>query len=271
MKNIIRSAGFINSIVFWVTVVALSLCALLSSCDTSLSIGDAQTVAESGYPASASLPNPWESAANIPCAVVEISFISDERITLAENYSKSSDQVYAKVECQVLASFNTSIFSENTFSEKGYILDGASTLECVPFELISNFYFSEKSINKLSPGDIVLIHIGRMNQNGFNYYGPLINDEGFSEFLFVNQKRLQINDSDFQTRSFMSFQTLNDTLDNVWDLIKRGAEETDVTRAMPKMKIVDGMALEDFYDYMSSWSNARQIVIEKRKNTNTPY
>jgi hypothetical protein len=110
-----------------------------------------------------------------------------------------------------------------------------------------------------------------MNQNGFNYYGPLINDEGFSEFLFVNQKRLQINDSDFQTRSFMSFQTLNDTLDNVWDLIKRGAEETDVTRAMPKMKIVDGMALEDFYDYMSSWSNARQIVIEKRKNTNTPY
>ena len=72
------------------------------------------------------------------------------------------------------------------------------------------------------------------------------------------------------TRSFLSIQILNDTLDELRNYRDRGGEETEFTKALPSNKIINGASTDEVDLYFKAWNRAKKINAINRKNSNVP-
>lgn len=209
-------------------------------------------------------PSRWVGEADTPYAIINIGEISSDTIRLSQN---GVLQNYVKVKCEVIASYNTEKFDINNSS-----LSGADVTESkvVAFNNIREFYITEQSIELIEGLDAIFVNVVKMNMDGKFYYGPVTNDQGIAEFLPVVEGKLQINENDYNTRSFLSIQILNDTLDELRNYRDRGGEETEFTKALPSNKIINGASTDEVDLYFKAWNCAKKINATNRKNSNVP-
>ena len=209
-------------------------------------------------------PSRWVGEADTPYAIINIGEISSDTIRLSQN---GVLQNYVKVNGEVIASYNTEIFDINNSS-----LSGADVTESkvVAFNNIREFYITEQSIELIEGLDAIFVNVVKMNMDGKFYYGPVTNDQGIAEFLPVVEGKLQINDNDYNTRSFLSIQILNYTLDELRNYRDRGGEETEFTKALPSNKIINGASTDEVDLYFKAWNCAKKINAINRKNSNVP-
>lgn len=209
-------------------------------------------------------PSQWVGEADTPYAIINIGEISSDTIRLSQN---GVLQNYVKVKCEVIASYNTEKFDINNSS-----LSGADVTESkvVAFNNIREFYITEQSIELIEGLDAIFVNVVKMNMDGKFYYGPVTNDQGIAEFLPVVEGKLQINENDYNTRSFLSIQILNDTLDELRNYRDRGGEETEFTKALPSNKIINGASTDEVDLYFKAWNCAKKINATNRNNSNVP-
>lgn len=209
-------------------------------------------------------PSRWVGEADTPYAIINIGEISSDTIRLSQN---GVLQNYVKVKGEVIASYNTEKFDINNSS-----LSGADVTESkvVAFNNIREFYITEQSIELIEGLDAIFVNVVKMNMDGKFYYGPVTNDQGIAEFLPVVEGKLQINDNDYNTRSFLSIQILNDTLDELRSYRDRGGEETEFTKALPSNKIINGASTDEVDLYFKAWNCAKKINATNRNNSNVP-
>lgn len=209
-------------------------------------------------------PSRWVGEADTPYAIINIGEISSDTIRLSQN---GVLQNYVKVKCEVIASYNTEKFDINNSS-----LSGADVTESkvVAFNNIREFYITEQSIELIEGLDAIFVNVVKMNMDGKFYYGPVTNDQGIAEFLPVVEGKLQINENDYNTRSFLSIQILNDTLDELRNYRDRGGEETEFTKALPSNKIINGASTDEVDLYFKAWNCAKKINATNRNNSNVP-
>jgi len=209
-------------------------------------------------------PPRWVGEADTPYAIINIVEISSDTIRLSQN---GVLQNYVKVKGEVIASYNTEKFDINNSS-----LSGADVTESkvVAFNNIREFYITEQSIELIEGLDAIFVNVVKMNMDGKFYYGPVTNDQGIAEFLPVVEGKLQINENDYNTRSFLSIQVLNDTLDELRNYRDRGGEETEFTKALPSNKIINGASTDEVDLYFKAWNCAKKINATNRNNSNVP-
>lgn len=209
-------------------------------------------------------PSRWVGEADTPYAIINIGEISSDTIRLSQN---GVLQNYVKVKGEVIASYNTEKFDINNSS-----LSGADVTESkvVAFNNIREFYITEQSIELIEGLDAIFVNVVKMNMDGKFYYGPVTNDQGIAEFLPVVEGKLQINDNDYNTRSFLSIQILNDTLDELRNYRDRGGEETEFTKALPSNKIINGASTDEVDLYFKAWICAKKNYATNRNNSNVP-
>lgn len=209
-------------------------------------------------------PSRWVGEADTPYAIINIGEISSDTIRLSQN---GVLQNYVKVKGEVIATYNTEKFDINNSS-----LSGADVTESkvVAFNNIREFYITEQSIELIEGLDAIFVNVVKMNMDGKFYYGPVTNDQGIAEFLPVVEGKLQINDNDYNTRSFLSIQILNDTLDELRNYRDRGGEETEFTKALPSNKIINGASTDEVDLYFKAWNCAKKINATNRNNSNVP-
>ena len=202
-------------------------------------------------------PPVWLDLVDTPYAIVRISEISDSTTILSQN---GVAQKYVKVNGMVLFSYNAM-----RFNMVDSYLDGSNNFIDAPlsFDDIKEFYVTEKTIPILGEIETVLFSIVRMNMDGKFYFGPATNSLGVSEFLAIKDSRLQIEDKDFDTRSFYPLQMLNSALDDMNEYINRGGEITELLKSFPTKKAENGMTIEDFDQYCKAWINVREIYQAK--------
>ena len=209
-------------------------------------------------------PSQWVGEADTPYAIINIGEISSDTIRLSQN---GVLQNYVKVEGEVIASYNTEKFDINNSS-----LSGADVTESkvVAFNNIREFYITEQSIELIEGLDAIFVNVVKMNMDGKFYYGPVTNDQGIAEFLPVVEGKLQINENDYNTRSFLPIQILNDTLDELMDYRDRGGEETEFTKALPSKKIINGVSTDEVDLYFKAWNCAKKINATNRRTSEIP-
>ena len=205
-------------------------------------------------------PSLWEGVVDTPYAVVKINEISNETIRLSQN---GVLQNYVKIKGEVIFSYSTERF-ENVYSS----LDDTDVtdLKVVAFNSIREFYITEQSSSLLTNFDTIFISVVKMNMDGQFYYGPATNDQGISEYLPVVNDKLQINEEDYNTRSFVPIKILNDTIDELREYIERGGTETDFTKALPCKKITSETTVEEINLYFEAWGYAKTLNAANRNN-----
>lgn len=209
-------------------------------------------------------PSQWVGEADTPYAIINIGEISSDTIRLSQN---GVLQNYVKVEGEVIASYNTEKFDINNSSRSGA---DVTESKVVAFNNIREFYITEQSIELIEGLDAIFVNVVEMNMDGKFYYGPVTNDQGIAEFLPVVEGKLQINENDYNTRSFLSIQILNDTLDELMDYRDRGGEETEFTKALPSKKIINGVSTDEVDLYFKAWNCAKKINATNRRTSEIP-
>ena len=209
-------------------------------------------------------PSRWVGEADTPYAIINISEISSDTIRLSQN---GVLQNYVKVKGDVIASYNTEKFDVNDSP-----LDGADVTDSkvVAFNNIQEFYVTEQSIEFIEDLDVIFINVVKMNMDGKFYYGPVTNDQGIAEFLPVVEGILRIEENDYNTRSFLSIQILNETLDDLREYLDRGGEETEFTKALPSIKIINGVSTDEVDLYFKAWNCAKKINATNRNTSDIP-
>lgn len=207
-------------------------------------------------------PSLWKGVADTPYAIVKINEITCDSIRLSQN---GVMQNYVKILGEVIFSCNTESFNDN-----GSVFDGGDIREdkATAFDRIEDFYVTENSIAQISGSDTIFICVVKMNMDGRFYYGPATNDEGLSEYLPVVNGRLQIEAEDYETRSFLPLQILNDTLDELEEYFNRGGIETDFTKALPTKKLENGATTDEIIEYFDAWDAA--VTVTRDSDSDRP-
>jgi len=190
-------------------------------------------------------PSLWVGYADTPYAIVKINEITDDMLKLSQN---GVIQNYIKIIGEVNTSYNTECFNVGENSKNDFIFDETT-----------EFYITEKSIDKFNSLDTVLIRVFQMNLNYRFYYGPITNDDGISECLPIVDSKLQIKDEDYNSRSFVPLQHLNNALGEIKEYLDRGGEENALTQAIPMIKIINGTTVEEIDEFLKDWHTAKTV------------
>lgn len=191
----------------------------------------------------------WFISSNVPFAIIEIEEITDETISLIQpQYHHYCE--YVKIKCNPIFLFRGS-WSYSYPSSDDYI----------PFDDIDEIYVTKQSVDRFENGNIMMIEVKRMKVYDRYYYGPFVNDEGFSEFFSIVDGKLQLKEDDYNTFLFSRLEWLNDALDEGL------MNDDDVNNALPKKKIGDGMTIDEIIEYFNAWGEARRLFDLKWDHT----
>ena len=201
-------------------------------------------------------PALWAGVVDTPYAVISIQEITEDTALLPQDNTLSS---YVKVRGTVLASYHTEAFYASDPAANG------TDNKTVPFDRLDAFYVTEASVPQLREQDTVLICVARMSVNGQNYYGPLTDGNGISEYLPIVNGALQIGADDYDTRSFRPLRILNDAVDEMAAYLERGGQRDELAQAFPVQKIENGSGAEDLDEFLRAWDYAKTLLIAERR------